>query len=141
MTTSTYPGLIERIKAAFADTLIIVGFMALFANLFSFSEDVPQYARVMAFLFVFVFYDPIFTSTVGGTIGHLIVGIKVRRDNNRSKKIIFPIAILRFIIKALLGWISLATVSGNQKSRALHDMAANSVVLWRKSETTSDHSS
>jgi uncharacterized RDD family membrane protein YckC len=40
--------------------------------------------RIAAFLFVFVFYDPIFTSLFGGTLGHIMFGIRVKGEDDES---------------------------------------------------------
>ncbi|MCB9336155.1 MAG: RDD family protein [Flavobacteriales bacterium] len=77
-------------------------------------------------------YDPLFTSLFGGTIGHMANGLTVRRVKNETKKIALPLAFVRFIIKALLGWISLLTMSSNKKNQALHDLAIDSVVIYKE---------
>ncbi|MCB0456661.1 MAG: RDD family protein, partial [Flavobacteriaceae bacterium] len=70
----------------------------------------------------------------GGTIGHSYSGIGVRRDDDSDKNISLPSAIVRFIIKLLLGWISLLTVTGNEKRKAIHDFIVKSVVLEIKNK-------
>ena len=81
------------------------------------------------FLFVFFLYEPLFVSAFGGTIGHTYSNIKIKREYNTGKNISFPIAIVRFTLKSLLGWISLLTVTSNTKKQAIHDFAAKSVVV------------
>jgi len=102
--------------------------------IFSAFENVPDPYRIWTMIFIFGLYDPIFTSLFGGTIGHLIIGIKVKRESNENKNIILPLALIRYTIKALLGWISLISVmvKSNKKRRAIHDFSAGSVVVYRK---------
>lgn len=70
----------------------------------------------------------IMVSIFGATIGHRMNRIKVQRDNI-DKKINFGFAIVRFIVKAALGWFSLFTVSTNKEKKAIHDIIAKSVVV------------
>jgi len=66
----------------------------------------------------------------GGTIGHFLIGIRVKRERKPEKNIIFPFALIRFVVKATLGWISLLTVSNNLKRKAIHDHMIGSVVIY-----------
>lgn len=129
MDSSKYGKLMSRVKAVIIDSLVIMGLGLLATFLLNKFENTPDSARLIAFLFVFFLYDPTFTSLFGGTLGHLIIGLTVRRESDESKKMFFPLAIVRFITKALLGWISLLTISSNDKRRAIHDLVANSVVI------------
>ena len=106
--------------------------MIIITYTFSNFEHVPDKARFAAFIFIFFLYDPIFTSVFGGTIGHMMFGLRVKRGNNHVKNILFPLAIIRFIVKVSLGWISILTVSGNKEKKAIHDIIVGSVVIFRK---------
>ena len=128
-----YPGIFERLKAIITDGIVIVVFMFAVAHIFSLYENVPDNARIFAFVFIFLLYDPLFTSLFGGTIGHMIIGIRVKRESNELKNILFPLAILRYIVKALLGWISMLTIARNTKRKAIHDILVGSVVVYAKS--------
>lgn len=130
MNQPEYSGVIIRIKAMFSDAVVMLIFMVVASYIFSMFENVPDLARIVAFVFIFFLYEPIFISSFGGTIGHMMNGIKVKRENDLSRNIIFPLALFRFIVKALLGWISLLTVTGNAKKKALHDFAVGSVVIY-----------
>lgn len=128
---TNYPGLLDRIKAVMVDSVLLIVFMIIATAIFSAFETVPDFARITAFLFIFFLYDPIFTSSFGGTIGHMIIGLKVKREKDEQKNILFPLAIIRFATKALLGWISLLTVTSNEKSKAIHDSIVGSIVVYR----------
>ncbi len=78
---------------------------------------------------MFILYDPFFTGQFGGTIVHSYSNITVRKDVDRERFISFPSALIRFVLKFSLGWVSLLTVTGNEKKKALHDFIAKSVVL------------
>jgi uncharacterized RDD family membrane protein YckC len=130
MEADNYAGVTDRVKAVLADSAVIILFMFIVTYAFSVFEYVPDYARIIAFVFIFVLYDPLFTSVFGGTIGHFMMGIRVKREKNQMKNILFPLAIIRFLTKALLGWISLLTVMGSKKRKAIHDKLVGSVVLY-----------
>ncbi|HAH24087.1 MAG TPA: RDD family protein [Prolixibacteraceae bacterium] len=132
MTQERYPGLLDRVKAIMTDAVVMILFMVLITNIFALFKSVPDNARIIAFVFIFFLYDPLFTSIFGGTIGHMIIGIRVKRESNEMKNILFPKAILRFIVKATLGFISLLTVtaSGNIKRKAIHDYLVGSVIVY-----------
>ncbi len=130
MEAEYYPGVLDRVKAVLADTVVIITFMFIVTYAFSAFEYVPDTARIIAFVFIFVFYDPLFTSVFGGTIGHFLIGIRVKRENDEMKNILFPFAIIRFLAKVSLGWISLLTVMGSKKRKAMHDKLVGSVVIY-----------
>ena len=134
MTEKNYPGVFDRVKAMMTDGIVIVVFMFVASYIFSLFESVPDSARIIAFVFIFLLYDPLFTSIFGGTIGHMMLGLRVNRESDEQKNIILPLAIPRYIVKVLLGWISLLTVSGNEKRKAIHDYIAGSVVVYAKSK-------
>ena len=127
-----YAILPQRVKAAVIDSIVLIAAMYVISEIFVLFEEVPQYIRIGAFVLVFVVYDPFFTSAYGGTIGHSYSGISVKRANDLDKSISFSAALIRFILKAALGWISLLTISTNEKKQAIHDFAASSVVLENK---------
>jgi uncharacterized RDD family membrane protein YckC len=127
-----YPGVFDRIKAAVTDSIVIVVFIVILTLIFSQFSNVPDGFRIAGFIFIFLLYDPLFTSIFGGTIGHMIMNIQVKRSSNSEKNILFPVSIIRYIVKVLLGWISLLTVGSNKKHLAIHDMVVSSIVLYRK---------
>ena len=131
MTEENYPGVSDRVRAVIADSFVIIIFMIIVTYTFSIFENVPDSARIIAFVFIIFLYDPIFISAFGGTIGHMMFGIRVKREKNQQKNIHFPLAIIRFLVKTLLGLISLLTVSGNKKRKAIHDSIVGSVVIYK----------
>lgn len=131
MEMQNYPGVSTRVKAVVTDSIILVTFIVGATYLFESFENVPDFVRIVAFIFIFLLYDPLLTSTLGGTIGHMIFGIRVKREINHDKNILFPLAIIRYLVKVLLGWISLLTVSGNKKGKAIHDIIVKSVVIYK----------
>lgn len=131
---SIYPSVSERVKAVFYDSMVMVGLMIVAALVFSYFEDAPENARMYTALFIIAIYDPLMTSLFGGTFGHMMNGIRVKRQKNEQKNIIFPLAFIRYVIKLYLGWISLLTVVSNKKNKAIHDMAVGSIVIYAKNQ-------
>ncbi|MDH7445829.1 RDD family protein [Aquimarina sp. 2201CG14-23] len=132
MSQPKYPGLFDRIKAIIIDSIVLIIFMIIITDIFSSLDNVSDNARIIAFLFIFLLYDPICTSFFGGTIGHNLIGIRIRQENNPEKNILFSVALFRYLVKALLGWISLFSVMNNEKRQAIHDFMAKSVVVYKE---------
>lgn len=129
---SIYPSLKERVQAVFFDGMII-----LFIAFISFGAlDSLGFAdsaiKAPLFILLFVLYDPLMIAFAGGTIGHKMINLEVRQSMDHEKRINIILAIFRFIVKTLLGWISLLTITSNEEKRAIHDFVSNSVVLKKR---------
>ena len=124
-----YATLQSRIKAAVIDGIILIVLMYSTTEILKYFEDVPSSLRMYLFILFFIFYEPILVSIFGSTAGHYYSDIKVKRANNMNKNMIFPLALLRFILKYVLGWLSLLTVTSTEKRQAIHDKVVNSVVI------------
>lgn len=123
-----YPLLGDRIQSTFIDTLFIVFCMLILANVFDWYQNTPDSVRAASFIGLWFLYEPLCTS-FGATIGNYIKGIRVRRYNDTSKRIIFPLAVIRYALKVFLGWISFLTIHSNKERRAIHDFASGSVMI------------
>ena len=126
-----YAGILERIKVITIDGIVMVIFIIIATYLLSLFQEVPDSIRIIVFVFIFFIYDPLFTAFIGGTIGHYLVRIRVKKESDENKNISFPPAVIRYLIKTFLGIISLIVVSNNEKRRALHDYIAGSVVIYK----------
>ncbi|PWL37331.1 RDD family protein [Flagellimonas aquimarina] len=124
-----YAILPDRVKALIIDQVIVIAAMYGVSELFATFEDVSTNLRIIAFLLIFLVYEPLFICLFGGTIGHSHSKIKVKREQNLNKNISFLAALIRFVVKISLGWISLLTVTSNEKRKAIHDYLVNSVVI------------
>ena len=125
-----YPRVFSRVKAVVIDSVVLVIFIVAVTELFSLFNDVPDFVRIVAFILIFGLYDPLMTSIFGGTIGHMIIGLRVKKEKNTDRNILFPFAVIRYLIKATLGWISLFTVMSDKKGKAIHDIVVKSVVIY-----------
>lgn len=130
MSETNYPRVAARAKAMIIDSIVLIILIVTATQLLAGFDVVPDYVRMGVFVLVFFLYDPIFTSLFGCTIGHLVIGIRVKRESNPDKNLLFPLAIVRYAIKLGLGMVSLFTVMSDSKGKAIHDMVVGSVVIY-----------
>ncbi len=126
-----YPVLLDRVKAVFIDFVIILILMSFFAYFLSFFSEVDDRVKMFISIVIFGLYDPVQTAFLGATLGQNIMRLKVRKEEDESKKLNIITALFRFVLKALLGWVSLLTVTSDSKKRALHDQFVGSIVLYK----------
>jgi uncharacterized RDD family membrane protein YckC len=134
MESNKYPEIKDRVKAVLFDSLIIIFAMFIISDLFSRFDNVPNEYRMIAFIFVFFLYDPIAVAFFGGTIGHHINEIEIKRESSTEKNIYIHNALIRFAVKFFLGWLSFITINSSDKKRAIHDMISGSVVVYKEVE-------
>ena len=72
--------------------------------------------------------EPLLVSITGGSIGHHLLGLRVRRLAE-DKKINLFAAALRYIIKTVFGAFSALTITTSRQRRAVHDFISGSVVV------------
>lgn len=82
--------------------------------------------------------DPLLVATMGMTIGHRIMGMRICKQDSLRKLNILE-ATLRFIVKVFFGWLSLVSVLITQRHQAIHDMAVKSLVIIANPEKFEDH--
>lgn len=124
-----YSSIMERVQAVMLDgVIILVVAFILFAGMDSIGMENSS-LKAPLFLLLFLLYDPLMIAFSGGTIGHKMINLTVRKASDPTKKINIALAFLRFLVKSILGWVSLLTITGNAERRAIHDLVSNSVVL------------
>lgn len=79
MDEMNYASLLNRVKAAIVDFLVLMGLVLAVSTILSKFDNVPDFVRIIFFILIFILYNPIFTSTIGATIGHLFLGLRIRR--------------------------------------------------------------
>lgn len=128
------PDFILRIKSMVIDSLVII--ILLFIAFWFCSIFNIESANVKALLsLMIVLYEPIFTSH-SRTFGQKMMKIQVRnfahiKNGGAEQNIGFLASLFRYLIKLLLGWISLLTIHSDQYGRAIHDKFANSVMTFK----------
>lgn len=123
-----FPTLSDRVQSTFIDMLFIITMMFIFSSILERYEDVPDWVRLVLFLGLWGIYEPLCT-TLGATIGNSVKNIRVKRISNITKRINFLQAFFRYLLKVSLGWISFITIHFNPEKRAIHDLAAGSVMI------------
>ncbi|MFT3902555.1 MAG: RDD family protein [Niabella sp.] len=123
-----YPLLIDRIQSTFIDMSLIIALMFAFTNILDKFDNIPDWVRIILFVGLFLVYEPL-CMTLGATVGNYVKGIRVRKDTDTTKRINIFQAIIRYIVKTLLGWVSFLTINMNPKRRAIHDFVSGSVMI------------
>jgi hypothetical protein len=124
-----FPTLVSRIKAVFVDLLILLFTFAIVSLVIDAIGGTSDFVKGFILIFMVYLYDPVLTAFTGGTIGHKLIGLKIRKYKEPEKYISFGSALLRFLIKGSLGWISFLTVTSNEHKRAIHDQLSGSITL------------
>jgi len=123
-----YPLLGDRVQSTFIDSIFIIILMFIAASILDRYENPPDWIRIALFVGLWAIYEPVCTS-LGCTLGNYIKKIRVRRHGSTVKKINIFQALLRYVIKVFLGWISFLTIHSTKERRAIHDLAAGSVMI------------
>lgn len=143
MKENEYAGVADRIKAMFIDNLVIIFLLFMVTKILSGYEPLPDWTRPMALILIFLLYDPLFTSAFGGTIGHKMIGIRVNRQKDQSRNLPYPLAVIRYFIKLVMGIVSLfiVNVQNNTERQAIHDYLVNSVVIIKENNSANNDGS
>lgn len=124
---NNFASVIDRIKSTTIDTLLLIACFYLFSDFLSSTDNSSENLRILLFTCVLM-YEPIFVS-INATFGNYRNSIRIRKNNDTTKKLNFFQSLLRYFLKISLGWISLIFILMNQKGRALHDIVSGSVVI------------
>ena len=123
-----YPTLSDRVQSTFIDSIFIIVAMFAFASILEKFGTAPDWIRIALFFGIWGVYEPLCTS-LGFTIGNYAKGIRVKQVHNPSKRLNIGQALIRYILKVALGWISFLTMHFNPERRAIHDYAAGSIMI------------
>jgi uncharacterized RDD family membrane protein YckC len=130
----------RRIRAVVIDWIIIM--LLLVTALFvAVSTNSDRIGRILGFTFVgiWLLYEPLLVSLAGSTIGHYRTNLRVV-DNRNHGNISFAKAVVRVIIKGVLGIYSFITMATTSRHQAVHDVLTQSTVQIRDlSKATSHH--
>ncbi|MFT5724934.1 MAG: putative RDD family membrane protein YckC [Bacteroidia bacterium] len=124
------PGVSDRVRAAVTDSIVMIVLSVIASQFLNNYPGEFEVLRGVLLVLIFGLYDPLLTALIGGTIGHRIMGLRVRRQNDESKNIPIHVAIIRYALKVALGVISLLIVSKKSSRHAIHDIVVKSVVVY-----------
>jgi len=125
--TRAYARFTRRLQAVFVDIII---FMLIFVAALSLAVSLKSdnVGRILGFTVAatWLLYEPILVSMTGGTIGHRIYNLRVVDD--RGGNVSFAKAVIRVVIKTVLGWYSFITMALTSRHQAVHDLLTKSTV-------------
>jgi uncharacterized RDD family membrane protein YckC len=128
--TNTYPRFLKRFRAVLIDSVIlpvaVIGAL-IFGNAMGVTSG---FGKGMMLLLPLLLLEPAMVAFTGGTIGHHLMKIRVAKMDG-SGNINFFSATIRFMMRTLLGGLSLIFVFTTAKHQALHDLMARSVVIHK----------
>jgi uncharacterized RDD family membrane protein YckC len=81
-----------------------------------------------ALIAMFVFYEPLMVTVFGATVGHRAMNLRVV-DSRSGLRLGFLRAMVRFLLKVIVGVVSFVFMAVSRRHQALHDLAAGSVVI------------
>jgi uncharacterized RDD family membrane protein YckC len=128
------PSLVIRVKELLIDAVFIIVLMGIMSAVLENLNVVSGQVRGGALLMILL-YEPILIIT-GGTIGHRIMGLRVKAsedliEKKEPKNINIIFSLLRYVVKILLGWVSLMTITSDKLGQAIHDKVGGSVVTFQ----------
>lgn len=130
MNAIAYPRLIKRVRAVLIDSVLVP--VAVFGSLIlgdtlGISHPIGKVMLLLGPIFVL---EPGLVAFTGGTVGHHLQGIRITTVDG-TKNINILAAVLRFVVKIVLGWLSFVVVLTTAKHQAVHDLVARSVVIHK----------
>lgn len=125
-----YPGITERVRSIYIDLFVVAVLLILISQFSETLEHSPKWITV-ALVIIIILYEPLFVAFFGGSLGHFANGLRVKRNDDHSKNINIFVSVFRYLVKLFLGVISFITIQGSDKSRAIHDIVADSVVIFK----------
>lgn len=132
-----YPKVVRRIEAVIIDWLVFVAAFFTIANLIA-PLEVHGGFKAAAVVLVILVLEPGLVAATGATIGHHLRGLRVLDAGSGRNLNIFR-AIVRFILKSLLGFVSLIFVLVTKRHQAIHDLVSGSVVVIKNPTNFQDH--
>ena len=120
-----------RLQAWLRDGLVQVGIVAIcLTAAVVLGTPMATRAVVICAMVTILFYEPVCIAVAGGTIGHLSMNLRIVRSDDFGR-VSFGRALLRTVVKAVVGiWVFMA-IYFTRRSQGLHDLVAGTVVVPR----------
>lgn len=124
-----YPRLLRRVRAALIDSVLLYVVAILFwMMLLPILDAFPAPVRIAYPVLAFFVLEPLMVSFTGGSPGHHLMGIAIH-DSRTGSRIGVIRALIRFLLRTFLGWLSLILVLTTKKHQALHDLICRTNVV------------
>jgi len=120
-----YPSLLRRYLSTVIDYAVIFGLLFAFAKSPLYDPEAAE-ATIWP-MWLFVIYEPLLT-TVACTPGQLAMNFRVRLVAGLGRPAIHR-TFLRWLVKSVLGVVSILFLPRQKQRRALHDLASGTIVL------------
>jgi uncharacterized RDD family membrane protein YckC len=120
-----YPNLLRRYVASLIDGGLVFG-----AFLFYMRDPVRSAQSQDAIywpLLLLLLYEPLLTR-YACTLGQLAMGIRIRSEPGGERVPVWRLFV-RLLVKFILGILSFIFMPGHAKKRAIHDIAAGTIVV------------
>ena len=133
-----YPRLLRRVRAFLIDSVLFI------VVIYTWMLSLPVFGewhfllKIAALIVPLMIIEPGLVAFTGGTLGHHIMGLRIR-DASRDQNIGILRATARAIIRTLLGWLSFVFVLVTRRHQALHDYLTSTVVVLRRPEILPAH--
>lgn len=136
--TEGYPKLLRRLQGLFIDGLIvpIAAIGTLVALTYAGIES--TWIKVACPMLVVLLLDPVAVSMTGGSIGHHLTGLRVRKERV-DERINVLAATVRFVVKMLFGLPAFFVAFVTRKRQGLHDLAARSLIVHKSAANLPAH--
>jgi uncharacterized RDD family membrane protein YckC len=122
-----YPSIPARIKAGEIDALVLTAILfALIGSYVTIGYETP--AIIYTCIALLVLYEPLLVCWRGQTVGHKWMGIRIIDSTTRGN-ISFSKSLARFVLKAVLGIISVIWAFFEQRQQFLHDRMTRSLAV------------
>lgn len=128
--TEGYPRMLRRLRGVLIDGIVwpLAAIGTLVALTYAGVEN--PWIKVGLPVLVVLLLDPVAVSVTGGSIGHHLTGLRVRKDRV-DERISVLAASVRFVVKALFGLPAFFVAFVTQKRQGLHDLAARSLIVYK----------
>lgn len=124
--SNAYPNLLRRYLGAVVDFIVVILVVVSIGQLPFLSRDTHGFGEIVLLL-VFLNYEPVLTRFLC-TVGQALMRFRVRDMTSERRPPIWRLYI-RLIIKTTLGLISFLTLPARADRRAIHDLAARTLVV------------
>lgn len=129
--SAAYARFPRRLLALVADGGVLAGAFVLLTILAaSTGADTMVRGTLVVLLLVFLLYDPVLVTVAGGTLGHRWANLRVVADETGGN-LPFGRAVVRALVKGILGLPSFLLMAVTSRHQALHDVASRSTVQVR----------
>ena len=121
-----YPNLLRRYLGSLIDVILLIVLIGVIARS-AFYVPIEERWDALPLIALVLIYEPLFTSYLC-TLGQATMRFRVR-DAKTGRRISLWRAYIRFLVKGVLGIISFLTLPARVDRRAIHDLAAGTLVI------------